>query len=258
MLCSDQPFQVFAKPVGARCNLSCTYCYYLSTQTLAGQGAAACMSDTLLERYICPHIELCKDSVIQFSWHGGEPTLFGLEGFRRIVALQKKHCPEGRRIVNGIQTNGTLLDEAWCEFLAQEGFAVGLSLDGPGVFHDQHRVTAKGQPTCGEVLDAYERLQTHGIATEILCVVNAFNAGHATEVYDFFRQLDVKFLTFLPLVEPVLGGGVSDRTVPAEAWGEFLCTIFDLWQARDIGRIKVQIFEEALRAAFGLEHSLCI
>ena len=173
MLCSDQPFQVFAKPVGARCNLSCTYCYYLSKQALAGQGAGACMSDALLERYICQHIEACIDSVIQFSWHGGEPRLFGLDGFKRIVDLQKKHCPKDRQIVNGIQTNGTLLDEAWYEFLAKESWSVGLSLDGPAVFHDQCRVMAQGQPTCGQVLEAYERLRKHGIATEILCVVHA-------------------------------------------------------------------------------------
>ena len=184
--------------------------------------------------------------------------MFGVEGYKRIVALQKKHCPEGRQIVNGIQTNGTLLDQAWCDFLAREEFTVGLSLDGPAVFHDQYRVTADGQPTFGKVLESYKRLQGHGIATEILCVVNAQNVQHAVEVYELFRTLDVRFLTFLPLVERRDGNCVSERTVLAADWGEFLCTIFDLWQARDIGRIKIQIFEETLRAAFGLEHSLCI
>jgi len=216
------------------------------------------MSDVLLEGYICQHIEACSGPVIQFSWHGGEPALFGVDGFRRIVDLQKKHCPEGRQIANGIQTNGTLLDEPWCEFLAKEGFAVGLSLDGPEQFHDQYRVTAQGQPTFVKVLEAYERLQRHGIATEILCVVNAHNVQHPVAVYEFFRGIDVRFLTCLPLVERLDANRVSERTVQAEAWGEFLCTIFDLWQAQDIGRLKVQIFEEALRTAFGLEHSLCI
>ena len=216
------------------------------------------MSEALLETYICQHIDACTDPVIQFSWHGGEPTLFGLEAFRRIVMLQEQYCPEGRQVVNGIQTNGILLNDIWCEFLAEAGFTVGLSLDGPAEFHDQYRVTVNGKGTFRHVLEAYGRLQRHDIPTEILCVVNASNVGHATEVYSLFRQMNVKFVTFLPLVEPLDGGGVSRRSVSAAAWGEFLCQVFDLWQAEDIGRIKVQIFEEALRTAFGLEHSLCI
>jgi uncharacterized protein len=247
-------FQVFAKPAGARCNLHCSYCYYLSH----GVPGTQSMPDELLEAYILQHIEACTDPVVSFSWHGGEPTLFGLEGFRRIAALQKKHCPEGRRIVNGIQTNGILLDEEWCRFLTEEKFTVGLSLDGPDQLHNQYRVTAKGDPTHGQVMRAHERLREHGVKTECLCVVHSGNVRLPLEVYEFFRSLEVPYLTFLPLVEPMLPGRVSERTVPADAWGEFLCRIFDVWLDRDIGRIKVQIFEEAARPAFGLEHTLCI
>lgn len=216
------------------------------------------MPDDLLEKYIVQHIEACTDPVISFAWHGGEPTLFGLDGFRRIVALQKKHCPSDRSIVNGIQTNGMLLDDVWCRFLATERFTVGLSLDGTAQFHDPYRVTARGAPTHSQVMQAYERLRDNGIQTECLCVVHSGNVRHPLEVYEFFRSMEVSCLTFLPLVEPRANGCASERTVPADAWGEFLCTIFDAWLNRDIGCIKVQIFEEATRSAFGLEHTLCI
>ena len=247
-------FQVLAKLVGARCNLRCDYCYYLSR----GNPGVPFIPDDLLEIYIVQHIRACTEPVIPFSWHGGEPTLFGLDGYRRIVSLQKRHCPEGRRIVNGIQTNGLLLDEDWCRFLAAEQFVVGLSLDGTAPVHDCYRVTATGESTHAQVLESYERLRRHGVATECLCVVHSGNVHHPLQVYGFFRALEVPYVTFLPLVESLPEGGVSERTVPAEAWGEFLCAIFDFWLERDIGRIKIQIFEEAARPAFGLEHTLCI
>jgi uncharacterized protein len=247
-------FQVLAKPVGARCNLQCNYCYYLPL----GKPQYQHMPDDLLEAYIVQHIRASTDPVIAFSWHGGEPTLFGLDGFRKIIALQKRHCPEGRRVANGIQTNGLVLDENWCEFLAKEQFVVGLSLDGPAQYHDRHRVTSGGNPTHDQVLRAYERLRRHGVTTECLCVVHSGNVHQPLEVYEFFRRLGVPYITFLPLVESLTENHVTERTVPADAWGEFLCTIFDLWQDRDIGRIKIQIFEEAARPAFDLEHTLCI
>ena len=131
-------FQIFAKPAGARCNLRCAYCYYLSYQ----DSESRMMPDDLLEIYIRRHIRACCDPTIQFSWHGGEPTLLGLESFRKIVALQKKCCPAGKRIINGIQTNGLLLDREWCRFLAAEGFTVGLSMDGPEFVRNRFRLSS--------------------------------------------------------------------------------------------------------------------
>jgi uncharacterized protein len=184
----------------------------------------------------------------------------GLDTFRQIVALEAKHCPPGRRIVNGMQTNGTLLDEAWCRFLAQEGFVVGVSLDGPQALHDLHRVTRDGNPTHEQALRGYTLLREHGVTSEILCVVHADNVRRPLEVYRFFKQLEAQYVTFIPLVEPRPGapGGVSPRSVPPEAFGAFLCAVFDEWKSQDIGRVKVQIFEEAARTAFGQPHTLCI
>ncbi|MFC1765833.1 anaerobic sulfatase maturase [Planctomycetota bacterium] len=253
-------FQIFAKPVGSQCNLACGYCYYLPKESLHPQGTSFRMSEDLLETYIVQHIEACTDSVIHFSWHGGEPMLLGMDCFRTIVALQYKHRPADKVITNGIQTNGTLVNDEWCCFFAQEAFTVGLSMDGPEAMHDRFRVGREGEPTHARVREAYHRLKKYGITTESLCVVHAYNARYAKEVYDFFRQLEIRYLTFLPLVEAQVNSetGVSERSVPAEAWGEFLCTVFDAWQARDIGRMKIQIFEEAARTAFDQEHILCI
>jgi len=253
-------FQVFAKPVGSICNLDCHYCYYLKKQQLYPKGGSFRMPDDILEEYIVQHIEAWPDSVIRFSWHGGEPTILGLDYFRKIVALQRKHLPSGRTVINGIQTNGTLLNEDWCRFLSEEGFTVGISLDGPREIHDRFRVTKDQKPTYEQTMRGCQLLQQHRVLCEILCVVNAHNVQCPTEVYRFFKRLKIQYVSFLPLVErqPDAEGGVSNRSVPSEAWGAFLCTIFDEWMAKDIGRVKVQIFEEAARAAFGQEHTLCI
>jgi uncharacterized protein len=259
MVKASREFQVFTKPIGSICNLDCHYCYYLEKERLYPEGESFRMPDETLEKYIAQHIDAYPKEVIRFSWHGGEPTVLGLDFFRMVVALQRKHRPSGRRIVNGIQTNGTLLDEDWCSFLAAEGFAVGLSLDGPHEMHDRHRVTKDGKPTHEETMRGYELLQEHGVYTDILCVVNAHNALLPLQVYRFFKQINAQYISFLPLVEPQPdSGGVSPITVPAEAWGTFLCTIFDEWRDKDVGRVKIQIFEEATRTAFNQEHSLCI
>jgi uncharacterized protein len=216
------------------------------------------MPKEIMEDYIVQHIKASQEPMIRFSWHGGEPTLLGLNCFREIVELQRKHQPPNQRIVNGIQTNGTLLDEDWCRFFAREGFAVGLSLDGPREMHDRHRVTKDQKPTYEQTMRGYELLQKYHVYTDVLCVVNAYNVQFPLQVYRFFKEINAQYITFLPLVEPDSKGGVSHISVPAEAWGIFLSNIFDEWIDRDIGRVKVQIFEEAVRTAFNQEHSLCI
>ena len=260
MVEAPRQFQVFTKPIGSICNLDCDYCYYLKKEKLYPKGESFRMPDDILEEYIVQHIEASPNSVISFSWHGGEPTVLGLDYFRKIVALQRKHTPPNRSINNGMQTNGTLIDEEWCRFLAAEGFAVGLSLDGPREMHDRYRLTKDRNPTHKQAMRGYELLRRHGIPCDILCVVNAYNVQYPTQVYRFFKQIKAQYVSFLPLVEPQpeTEGGVSHRTVPAEAFGAFLCTIYDEWLNQDIGRIKVQIFEEAARTALGHEHTLCI
>jgi len=257
---ASREFQVFAKPAGSVCNLDCHYCYYLQKKHLYPENKQFRMPDEVLERYIVQHIDAYPESPIRFSWHGGEPTVLGLDYFRKIVVIQRKHIPSNRRIANGIQTNGTLLDEQWCRFLSAEGFVVGLSLDGPERLHDLCRVTKDGNPTHHKAMRGYRLLREHGVYCDILCVVNAHNVHEPSTVYRFFKQIEAPYVSFLPLVEPQpeAEGGVSPLTVPADAWGTFLCDVFDEWVSRDVGRIKIQIFEEAARVAFKQEHSLCI
>jgi uncharacterized protein len=257
---ASRQFQVFVKPAGSLCNLGCHYCYYLKKEQLYPKGESFRMDDDILEEYIRQHIDASPGSVISFSWHGGEPTILGLDYFRKIVALQRKHQPPHRRIVNGMQTNGTLLDEEWCLFLAEEGFVVGISLDGPAEMHDRYRVTWDHHPTHRLAMRGYRLLEQHRVPCNILCVVHAQNVHHPTEVYRFFKQLDAHYIEFLPLVEPQAAEerGVSRRTVDAEAFGHFLCTVFDEWKAQDVERVHVQIFEEVARTALGQEHALCI
>jgi len=256
----SREFQVFAKPVGAICNLACVYCYYLEKEKIYPAGKTLRMNDEVLEEYVVQQIEATTDPVIFFSWHGGEPTLFGLDSFRTIVHFQRKHKPPDKEIVNGIQTNGTLLNEAWCEFFAAEHFIVGISIDGPEEIHNRYRLTKDKRPTFKQTIRGYDLLQKYRVHTEILCVVNDCNVKDPLAVYHFFKQLNARYITFLPLVEqhPDFEIGVTPETVPACAFGDFLCTIFDEWESRDIGKIKIQIIEEATRTAFNQEHTLCI
>jgi uncharacterized protein len=255
-----EAFQVLVKPVGAACNLACNYCYYLDKNQLSPEPGNQRMPDDILEIYIAQHIQATTEQTIFFSWHGGEPTLAGLDYFRRIVELQKKHLPENRIVLNGIQTNGTLLNDEWCQFLKKEDFMVGISLDGPEQFHSANRFRKDGRSSFNKAVRGFQLLKAYEIRCEILCVVNAQNAGHPLEIYRFFKSLDARLLTFIPLVERLSPDNeqVSERSVQAKGFGEFLCALFDEWETEDIGHVKIQIVEEALRSAFGLEHSLCV
>ena len=257
---ASRSFQVFVKPAGAACNLACGYCYYRLKDERPASGPPGRMPDDLLEDYIVQHFEASPDEIVRFSWHGGEPTLLGLDYFRRIAVLQRRHAPPGRMYANGLQTNGVLIDDVWGRFLAEEDFAVGLSLDGPAAFHDRHRRGRDGSATFEAARRGWEILGRHGVGRDILCVVGADTVESPAEVYGFFKDIGAPSVSFLPLVEPRPDrpGGVSARSAPPEAWGDFLIAVFDEWEARDIGRIKVQIFEEAARTAFGREHSLCL
>jgi uncharacterized protein len=260
MVTASREFQIFAKPGGPICNLDCAYCYYLKKEDLYRNGEPFRMTDDTLEEYIVQHIEASPGPVINFSWHGGEPTTLGLDYFRKIVRLQHKHLPPGRRVTNGIQTNGTLLDEDWSRFLAAERFSVGISLDGPQELHDRYRVSKGRKPTYEQAMRGYKLLQLYHIPHDILCVVHAQNVKQPAQVYRFFKKIQATHIGFLPLVERQSDAlsGATDRSVPAEAWGVFLGTIFDEWLQTDIGRVYVRIFEEVAGTALGHDYTLCI
>jgi uncharacterized protein len=217
------------------------------------------MTDAVLEAYIRQHLEAAPGPDVLFSWHGGEPTLLGIGFYERVVALQRRHRRAGQRLANGIQTNGVLIDDAWCGFLAREGFHVGLSLDGPADLHDACRVTRGGGGSHAQAVRAFERLRAHGVPCEVLCVVHDRNVREPIRVYRFLKKLGAREVAFLPLVQTDAGApaGVTPASVPADAYGTFLCEVFDEWAERDRDRVTVQIFDEATRPARGLPHSLC-
>jgi uncharacterized protein len=265
-------FQVFVKPVGSRCNLHCSYCYYIEQDHRESRSGRFVMDDIVLGEYIRQHLSVSDRQNVFFSWHGGEPTLAGIDFYRRAVEIQKQFAPPGCSIINGIQTNATLLNDDWGRFLKEEGFRVGVSLDGPEQFHNSHRGRSDGKGTFAEVIRGLSILRTYGVPHEILCVVNSVNVSAPLEVYRFFKNLGAENITFLPLVEqtgdihdgsgavqPAVAANITtDRSVRPDDFGRFLSVIFDEWLAEDIGRVKVQIFEEALRTAFGQDHTLCI
>ena len=247
-------FQVFIKPVGARCNLRCNYCYYIDKGEIYGSDVKPVMNDNTLENCIKQHYLASSGDMVLFTWHGGEPLLAGIDFYEKALLYQKKYLPQGKNFLNGIQTNGTLITKEWCEFFAANGFVIGISIDGPDVFHNAMRCTSNHYGSFEKTLGGYKLLRKYGINAEILCVVSACNMCYPLKVYDFFKSLGANYITFLPLVEK----NNLSKSVPSLAFGHFLAAIFDEWVKNDIGAVKIQIFEEALRTAFTQEHSLCI
>lgn len=247
-----RPFAVMAKPVGSRCNMRCGYCYYLDKPA----PGPALMTEAVLERFVAQVIAASPGPVVSFTWHGGEPTLAGLPFYRRAVALQRQYLPEGWRCWNNLQTNGLLLDEAWCAFLAREGFDVGLSLDGDRLIHDAQRRDLAGAGTYDRAAAAARRLMDHGLKPDLLCTVTAAAAQRPLEVYQGLQALGTGWMQFLPIVRPE-GAGVSADSVSPEAYGEFLCRVFDRWCLFDLGRTGVQLFAEAAQVLAGGRAALC-
>jgi uncharacterized protein len=257
-------FHVMVKPRGAICNLDCKYCYFLSKEQLY-PGSNFRMADDLLEDYIRQYIEGQQVPEITFAWQGGEPTLMGLPFFERAVAIQQKHCPPGKWISNAFQTNGVLLDDAWGEFFRANNFLIGLSLDGPRELHDHYRVDKGGRPTFDTVIRGLEVLKKHQVEYNILTTLHAANADHPLEVYRFLRdEVGSHFMQFIPIVERANetgfqeGTDLTNRSITAEQYGNFLITIFEEWARRDVGQVYVQIFEVAMAAWSGHRPGLCI
>ncbi len=254
-------FHVMAKPIGALCNLDCGYCFYLRKESLYpdDRGRTWRMSDAVLESYIRQFLAAQQVPEANFAWQGGEPTLLGLDFFRRVVELQRQYRPKGMVVHNAFQTNATLLDDEWCEFLREHRFLIGVSIDGPRELHDHYRVNKGGQGTFDAVRRGLERLRQHGVEHNLLCVVNALNGDRPLDVYRFFRdELDETYYQFIPAVEGTPDGAVTDWSVGPEQYGRFLCAVFDEWVRHDVGRRYVQAFDVALQAWCGQEPGLCV
>lgn len=251
-------FHLLAKPAGAMCNLSCRYCFFLSKKDLY-PGSTFRMSDALLESYVSQYIGAQKVPLATIAWQGGEPTLMGLDFFRKAMAMVLRYRRPGMIIQNTMQTNGTLIDDEWCRFFREFNFLVGLSLDGPREIHDAYRVDKSGRPTFDKVIRAAKLFRRHKVDFNVLTTVNAANGDRPLEVYRFLRDdVRAEFIQFIPIVERDESGRVTEWSVKPEQYGRFLSSIFDEWVKSDVGKVFVQIFDASLAAWTGAFQSLCI
>jgi len=254
------PFHLLCKPIGAICNLRCEHCFYLEKHRLYPRGEQFRMGDATLERFIQQQIMSQPEgaSEVTFAWQGGEPTLMGLDFFRRAVELQKRHTPSELRITNALQTNGTRLTPEWGAFLRDEGFLVGISIDGPPELHDRYRRDARGRGSFERVLRGLEVLQKHQVEFNTLTCVQRDNGSHPQQVYRFLHGLGSRYMQFIPIVEHSPGKGISRRSVHPRQFGRFLNGVFDCWRAGDIGEVFVQHFDMLLGIVMDLPASLCV
>ena len=279
---SPPAFHVMAKPSGSTCNIDCTYCFFLSKEALYPNDKHR-MSDATLEAYIRQVLESHRTPEVTVAWQGGEPTLMKLDFFRRAVELAEKHRRPGQVVKHTFQTNGMLLDDAWCAFFKKHDFLIGLSVDGPRELHDAYRRDRRQQGTFDRVMQGWRHLRRHGVEFNILCTVNAANEKHGRTVYRFFRdELGAKWVQFIPIIERAsaetlevanqgwsdrpgrkrllytqTGDLVTERSVGSAQYGRFLVDIFEEWVRHDVARIYVQLFDVTLAAYFG-RHLLCI
>lgn len=265
------PLYLLAKPAGSRCNLACKYCYYLEKSLLFEKHSPQVMDDALLEKFIHDYIGAQTTQEVLFTWHGGEPLMRPLQFYKKAVALQRKYAA-GRRIDNCLQTNGTLLTDEWCRFFKEQGWLVGVSVDGTQEMHDAYRRAKGGGPSHHKVMQGIRLLQKHGVEWNALAVVNDFNADQPKEFYRFFKEIGCRFIQFTPIVERLLPhadgrqlaaveeegtGGMMPFSVSPEQWGDFLIGIFDEWVKEDVGEYFVQLFDATLANWMGVQPGIC-
>ncbi|MEA3287777.1 MAG: anaerobic sulfatase maturase [Candidatus Marinimicrobia bacterium] len=276
----QKTIQIIAKPTGPLCNLDCNYCFYLEKEQLFNRDKCNgnkdyMMSHEVLEAYIHQQLETESEGEKHFVWQGGEPTLLGVDYFREIVTLQKQYAGRNR-IRNSLQTNGVLLDDTWCKFLAEHDFLVGISIDGPRELHDMYRIDKAGKPTFEKVMQSLELLQKFQVEFNTLTTIHDKNAGFPLEIYHFLKQIGSRFIQFIPIVERtathhqegplsnpeptegIEGFDLSEETVESQQFGTFLNTIFDEWIRHDVGQVFIQNFDVALEAWSGHPSSLCV
>lgn len=271
-------FNVMIKPAGSLCNLDCHYCYYLDKADLYG-GKEPKMTGQMLETCVREFIAANDVPSVTFNWHGGEPLVMGMDFYRKALEYQKKYA-DGKTILNTIQTNGTLVDDAWASFFADNGFLVGISLDGPESVHDRFRKDKGGAPTFGKVMRAVECFHRHGVSFNTMTTVNKASVGRGVEVYTFLKSIGSHYMQFMPVVEHVRyplnsagkpiksarpyivdpsdeGAAIATWSVPSMAFGKFMCDIFDVWVCNDVGRYFVNLFDSALACRCGVMPGTC-
>ncbi|MBR4702813.1 MAG: anaerobic sulfatase maturase [Oscillospiraceae bacterium] len=248
---------VMAKPVGSRCNMRCAYCYYLDKGKYSESRKQTRMSFGLLEKLIRQTIDASPGPVVSFTWHGGEPTLAGMDFYKKALELERKYLPRGWEAWNNLQTNGLLLNEGWCRFLKENRFDVGLSIDGPAPVHDKNRRFLNGAGTFERVRASIRRLRDAGLEPDLLCTVNDVSQEAPLEVYRALRETGCGWVQFIPVVLRDGSEGILPGSVTPEGYGSFLTAVFDEWVTHDLGVLDVQLFAEMARVLAGGEASLC-
>ena len=280
---APRSFHVMAKPTGATCNLDCEYCFFLSKEMLYPDSRFRMATD-LLETYVRQLIEAQPHAPeIIMAWQGGEPTMMGVDFFRLVVELQARFAKPGQEISNTLQTNGTLLNDEWGEFLAEHKFLVGISIDGPREMHDAYRVDKGGKPTFDKVMRGLDVLKRHGVEWNVLTTVHAANGEHGRVVYTFLRDtLGADFIQFIPIIERATpetlqiansgwghgvlgrplytqdGSLVTERSITGEQYGAFMVDVFEEWVRHDIGKVFVQLFDTTLTHFYGVPGGMCV
>lgn len=265
---------VMAKPAGSSCNLACEYCYYLEKNNLykdVQPDRRFIMTDDTLEQFIKMYIQSQTMPQVLFCWHGGESLMRPLSFYKRVMELQRIYG-RGYMIDNCIQTNGTLLTDEWCRFFKDNGWLVGISIDGPQEFHDEYRRNKMGAPSFRKVMHGIELLKKHGVEWNALAVVNDYNADYPLEFYNFFKEIECRYIQFTPIVERLTSHKdgrwlaspadptdipLADFSVTPEQWGEFLCTLFDEWVKADVGQYFIQTFDSVLANWIGAQPGVC-
>lgn len=270
-------FSLMLKPAGSLCNLDCAYCYYLDKSEIYG-GKEPRMSLEDLERYVRCYIAACETDEVTFNWHGGEPLILGLDFYRRAVEFQKKYA-DGKKISNTLQTNATLVNGEWARFFAEQGFLLGVSVDGPPEVHDRYRRDRGGVPTLERVLRGVSQLYAAGAEYNIMATVNSASEGKGLQVYQYLKGLGTAFIQFSPVVEHVVwplrngkpdkharphivdpsveGATLAPWSVSPVGFGRFLCDIFDYWVKHDVGRVFVNAFDCTLANWCGVPPGTC-
>jgi uncharacterized protein len=274
-----QGIHVVAKPIGPVCNLNCEYCFYLEKQALFAADEKYRMSDKVLSAFITNYITSQPTPVVEFVWQGGEPTLLGIDFFKRVIELQKPFAGQ-KTITNSLQTNGTLLTDEWCSFLKKNNFMVGISLDGPKEVHDRYRRDRKGMGSFDQVMRGLRLLQKYEVEYNVLACVARDTAKKPLEVYRFLRSEGVEFIQFTPVVERLPDacsnqqglrlagpaaldkkdqqGDVTPWSVIPEEYGDFLIDIYEEWVRHDVGTVFVMNFEWVLNAWIGNPSPVCV
>ena len=266
-----RPIYIMAKPAGSSCNLACKYCYYLEKHHLYKDTPQQLMSNGLLEKFISEYMQSVTTPEILFTWHGGEPLIRHLDFYEQVMRLEQRYA-RGRRVENCIQTNGTLLNDKWCEFFRRNGWLVGVSIDGPREYHDAYRKTRGGGGSFDRVMQGINLLNKHQVEWNALAVVNNLNGDHPLEFYRFFKDIQCRFIQFTPIVERIFQhpdgrllaavdegdeNALADYSVTPEQWGNFTCTLFDEWVRKDVGETFVQLFDSTLANWAGVAPGVC-